>query len=60
MRGEGEGHHEDFVRAFFRLKVDDIGSLLPNIISIVRSSARDPTRDALTTIPQANSIILVR
>ena len=60
MRGEGEGHHEDFVRAFFRLKVDDIGSLLPNIISIVRSSARDPTGDALTTIPQANSIILVR
>lgn len=60
MRGVGEGHHEDFMRAFFRLKVDDIGSLFPHLLAIVRSSDHELTRDVLTIAPQANGIILVR
>ncbi len=48
------------MRAFFRLKVDDIGSLLPHVMSVLRSSVHDPTRGLLKTVPQANSTILVR
>lgn len=59
MHEVGEGHHEDYMRAFFRLRVEDIASIFPQVISIVRSSSHDMTRDLPTALVQANAIILV-
>lgn len=60
MNQVGEGHHDDLMRAFFRLRVADIGRLLPHV--------RDGTRRLLGETPakhpdilsEANVIILVR
>ncbi|KAI0797979.1 hypothetical protein C8Q75DRAFT_801881 [Abortiporus biennis] len=57
MRGAGEGHHEDYIRAFFRLKVQDLGGLFPHIFAIVKRTTHD-TRDAPIALTQANSVIL--
>jgi nuclear pore complex protein Nup133 len=59
MNQVGEGHHDDLMRAFFRLRVADIGRLLPHV--------RDGTRRLLGEAPakqpdilsEANGIILV-
>lgn len=60
MHAVGEGHHEDLLRAFFRLKVDNIAGLFPHVLDIVRGSARELTRSLSDTVPQANRIALVR
>ncbi|PSR74094.1 hypothetical protein PHLCEN_2v10050 [Hermanssonia centrifuga] len=58
MNEAGEGHHEDLMRAFFRLRVQDIGALLPHVLEIVRRSSYEITHSLTDTIPQANEIIL--
>ena len=59
MNQVGEGHHADLMRAFFRLRVADIGRLLPQ----VRDSTRRMLGETPTTIPnilsEANGIVLV-
>jgi hypothetical protein len=60
MNQVGEGHHDDLMRAFFRLRVADIGRLLPHV--------RDGTSRLLGEVPakqpdiltEANEVILVR
>ena len=59
MNKVGEGHHEDYMRAFFRLKLQDIGSLLPIVNDIVDRSTREITQNLADSVPQANEIILV-
>lgn len=59
MNQVSEGHHDDLMRAFFRLRVADIGRLLPHV--------RDGTRRLLGEAPayppnilsEANGIVLV-
>ncbi|EKM55617.1 uncharacterized protein PHACADRAFT_256352 [Phanerochaete carnosa HHB-10118-sp] len=58
MHDAGEGHHEDFMRAFFRLKVQDLGALLPRVNDIVKRSSYEVTHSLQETLPHANDIIL--
>jgi nuclear pore complex protein Nup133 len=59
MNQVGEGHHADLMRAFFRLRVTDIGRLPPH----VRDGTRRMLGEAPTNIPnilsEANGIVLV-
>ncbi|GBE81938.1 hypothetical protein SCP_0403120 [Sparassis crispa] len=57
MNAVGESHHEDCVRAFFRLKVEDIGSVFPHLLQIVRNAAQGG-RSLAVELEQANRIIL--
>lgn len=59
MNAVGEGLHEDFMRAFFRLRINDIGSLLPHVAEVLRGSAHEVTHSLSETIPQANDTLLV-
>lgn len=54
-----EGHHEDVMRAFFRLHVGDIGRLLPYVAEITTKSAHEMGRSLEALLPEANRIVLV-
>lgn len=60
MNDIGEGHHEDSLRAFLRLRVRDLGGLLPHVAELVRRSLSEMTGRSTQVIPQANQIVLVR
>jgi len=62
MKDTGEGHHDDFMRAFFRLRVYDIGEITSWIMPILnRVRAEAPSLPALgPTLTEANRIVLVR
>lgn len=60
MNEVNEGYHEDLMRAFFRLKVEDIGKIIPKVLDIVRQASYDMNRGVLDVIPEANLIVLVR
>ncbi len=59
MNALGEGHHEDCLRAFLRLRVRDLGGLLPQVAELVRRSSSEMGGKQVETIPQANQIALV-
>ncbi|KZT70169.1 hypothetical protein DAEQUDRAFT_709105 [Daedalea quercina L-15889] len=58
LEATGEGYHEDFVRAFFRLKIRDLGGLLPHVVEIVRQASHEHTPSLSDDIWQANEIVL--
>ncbi|EIW51716.1 uncharacterized protein TRAVEDRAFT_136690 [Trametes versicolor FP-101664 SS1] len=58
MNALGEGHHEDCLRAFLRLRVRDLGGLLPQVAELVRRSSSEMGGKTAETIPQANQIAL--
>ena len=62
MKDAGEGHHDDFMRAFFRLRVQDIGEITSWIMPILdRVRAEAPSLPALgPTLAETNRIVLVR
>jgi len=62
MKDTGEGHHDDFMRAFFRLRVHDIGEITSWVLPILnRVEAEAPSLPALgPTLAEANRIVLVR
>ena len=60
MSQAGEGHHEDFMRAFFRLRVGDLGKLLPFVMDITRKSLSDGAHNSPAVLTEANGILLVR
>ncbi|KAJ7582654.1 hypothetical protein C8J56DRAFT_955381 [Mycena floridula] len=53
-----EGHHEDFMRAFFRLHVGDIGLLIDKVPGITINTANETGRSVVNLLPEANQIIL--
>ncbi|EIN07336.1 hypothetical protein PUNSTDRAFT_71669 [Punctularia strigosozonata HHB-11173 SS5] len=59
MADVGEGHHEDLMRAFFRLKVADLGKILPKVLESVQKSAYNMNRATVTVLPEANHILCV-
>lgn len=59
MEGVAEGHHEDIARAFFRLRVGDIGHLLSQVADVTAKLAQESGRDLVELLPEANRIILV-
>ena len=60
MEKIGEGHHEDLVRAFFRLRVADLGRFLPHIVEEARKLLNDAPDTRIETISDTNVAILVR
>ncbi|KII88453.1 hypothetical protein PLICRDRAFT_110437 [Plicaturopsis crispa FD-325 SS-3] len=58
MMACGEGHHEDVVRAFFRLKVADIGHLLIRVGDVTRRAAEGHGWNATEVLSEANRIVL--
>lgn len=59
MNAVGEGHHEDCLRAFLRLRVRDLGGLLPQLAELVRQSISTLDGKSAKVIPQANQVVLV-
>ncbi|KAF7294905.1 Methyltransferase type 11 [Mycena indigotica] len=57
MESIGEGHHEDLVRAFFRLRVSDLGVVLSQISDVTAKLAQNSGRDIRELIPEANRVI---
>ncbi len=60
MNQVGEGHHDDLMRAFFRLRVADIGKLLPHIRDGTRRQLGDVPANMTDVLSEANGIVLVR
>ncbi|TFY72665.1 hypothetical protein EVG20_g323 [Dentipellis fragilis] len=58
MNDVNEGHHEDFMRAYFRLRVNDLGKILPYVLSIAARQLGENPGSALTVLPEVNSIVL--
>ncbi|KAJ7452358.1 hypothetical protein B0H11DRAFT_1742097 [Mycena galericulata] len=58
MEGIAEGHHEDVVRAFFRLRIGDMGHLLSQVADVTAKLAQESGRDLLELLPEANRVIL--
>ncbi|KAI0807541.1 hypothetical protein C8Q74DRAFT_1213431 [Fomes fomentarius] len=58
MNAIGEGHHEDGIRAFLRLRVGDLGGLFPHVAELVHVSAADMSGRSTEVIPQANQTVL--
>ena len=59
MSANDKDRHDDYMRAFFRKFVRDLGSLLPHILEVLRRSEHEVTRSRSETIPQANDVLLV-
>jgi nuclear pore complex protein Nup133 len=59
MEEVGEVQHEDVLRAFFRLRVDDIEMLIKKVADIAFQAPRITGRDIADFLPEANRIILV-
>ncbi|KAF8478553.1 Non-repetitive/WGA-negative nucleoporin C-terminal-domain-containing protein [Russula ochroleuca] len=58
MNQVGEGHHDDLMRAFFRLRIADIGKLLPHIRDGTRRQLGDVPANLPGVLSEANGIIL--
>ncbi|EJF65900.1 hypothetical protein DICSQDRAFT_49916 [Dichomitus squalens LYAD-421 SS1] len=58
MSSIGEGHHEDSLRAFLRLRVRDLGSLLPHVDELVHRASSTLNGNSAEVIDQANQIVL--
>ncbi|KDQ60778.1 hypothetical protein JAAARDRAFT_190924 [Jaapia argillacea MUCL 33604] len=58
MNEVDEGHHEDFMRAFFRLKVADLGRLMSHVMNITRRSSYEMNRRLSDALPEANRVVL--
>ncbi|KAI0035097.1 hypothetical protein K488DRAFT_44136 [Vararia minispora EC-137] len=54
----GEGHHEDLVRAFFRLHVTDLGRLVPYIWETTRDMERRRSTDRAMVLSESGTAIL--
>jgi nuclear pore complex protein Nup133 len=59
MNQVGEGHHDDLMRAFFRLRVADIGRLLPHVRDGTRRLLGEAPAKRPDVLSEANGIILV-
>lgn len=58
MADVADGPHEDVMRAFFRLRVSDVGKLLKKILDIVTLSSQQAGRDVSQLLAEANSILV--
>ena len=56
MSSIGEGHHEDALRAFLRLHVRDLGSLLPHVDELVHRASSTLNGNSAEVIDQATQI----
>jgi nuclear pore complex protein Nup133 len=59
MEESGEAEHEDVVRAFFRLKIGDIGRLIKKVSYVTTQASRATGRNMIEFLPEANRVVLV-
>jgi nuclear pore complex protein Nup133 len=59
MTAAEEGYHEDVLRAFFRLKIADIGALLVRVVAIAKKASQDTRQNTAKVLPEANQIVYV-
>jgi nuclear pore complex protein Nup133 len=59
MADVGEGHHEDIIRTFFRIRVGDLGQLIQKVPDIVAKALHEPDHILTGLLPEANRIVLV-
>lgn len=60
MNESGGGYHEDFMRAFFKLHVKDLGVLMERIPDVALNAAQQTGRNIGDLLPEANRVLLVR
>ncbi|KAJ7109426.1 hypothetical protein C8R44DRAFT_634983 [Mycena epipterygia] len=58
MENVQEAHYEDIIRAFFRLRVGDMGHLLAQVGDVTAKLAESSGRDLDELLPEANRVIL--
>ncbi|KAJ7940617.1 Non-repetitive/WGA-negative nucleoporin C-terminal-domain-containing protein [Mycena leptocephala] len=58
MESVEEGQYEDVLRAFFRLRVGDMGSLLSQITDVTAKLAQNNSRDLVELLPEASRVVL--
>ncbi|XP_006458086.1 hypothetical protein AGABI2DRAFT_216285 [Agaricus bisporus var. bisporus H97] len=58
MTEVGESAHEDVLRAFFRLRVSDIGRLIKKVKDAATAAARNTGRNIAEFLPEANRIVI--
>ncbi|TFK29976.1 methyltransferase type 11 [Coprinopsis marcescibilis] len=58
MASLGENQHEDVMRAFFRLKVSDVGNLIRKVYEVAKLSSKQTGRDMAILLPEANRIVV--
>jgi nuclear pore complex protein Nup133 len=59
MNQVGEGNHDDLMRAFFRLRIADIGKLLPHVRDGTRRLLGDVPANIRDILSEANGVVLV-
>ncbi|THH17812.1 hypothetical protein EW146_g3080 [Bondarzewia mesenterica] len=58
MYNTGEGHHDDLMRAFFRLRIHDLGKLLPYVADFTRRSLNEAPEAAGDILSESNNVLL--
>ncbi|KAF8892544.1 Non-repetitive/WGA-negative nucleoporin C-terminal-domain-containing protein [Infundibulicybe gibba] len=58
MHNIEESDHEDIMRAFFRLRVGDIGRLITKIPEVAVQVTRESDHDLASLLPEANRVVL--
>ncbi|KAH9946079.1 uncharacterized protein BXZ73DRAFT_86275 [Epithele typhae] len=58
MQVMGEGHHEDCLRAFLRLRTRNLAGLLPHVLELVRESTTNVHSNSSEALSQGNMITL--
>lgn len=58
MHESENAHHEDFMRAFFKLHVADVPTLLRKIPDVTIKAAKEVGQNVAELLPEANQIIL--
>ncbi|KAH9966798.1 Non-repetitive/WGA-negative nucleoporin C-terminal-domain-containing protein [Russula dissimulans] len=58
MNQVGEGNHDDLMRAFFRLRIADIGKLLPHVRDGTRRLLGDVPANIRDILSEANGVVL--
>ena len=60
MEEIGEAEHDDVMRAFFRLKIGNIGRLIKKVAHVTILASRETGRNMIEFLPEANRVVLVR
>ncbi|KAJ7111560.1 hypothetical protein C8R43DRAFT_1091558 [Mycena crocata] len=58
MESVQDAHHEDVVRAFFKLRASDMGHLISQVADVTAKLAQDSGRDLVELLPEANRVVL--
>lgn len=58
MEQIGEAEHDDVMRAFFRLKIGDIGRLIKKVAQITTQASRATGRNMIEFLAEANRVVL--